>query len=309
VITFVDSFDSTPIAVHEEGNPDGPPLVLVHGWPDSHVLWESVVELLADRFRIIRYDNRGAGQSGVPKPVAAYTMARFADDFSAVIDEVNPGGPVHVLAHDWGSVGVWEYLKRPEAAMRAASFTSVSGPSTDHYAAFVFSRLARPCRLWQFLRALDLAVRFSYWIPFSVPLIAPALMRAGLARLLQDILTGGTAVTRRCQSDNFDADAANSLKIYRANALRSILRVAPHQVGVPVQLICNSKDPVVRPYGFGDESRWVAKLWRRDLKSGHWAPMSHPRELATAVSELVDYLEGQPAAHGLQGARVRMASA
>ena len=69
-----------------EGNPDGPTLVLVHGWPDSHVLWDGVVPLLADRFRIIRYDNRGVGKSSVPKPVSAYTMARFADDFAAVID-------------------------------------------------------------------------------------------------------------------------------------------------------------------------------------------------------------------------------
>ena len=59
---FVDSSDGVRIAVYEEGNPDGPTLVLVHGWPDSHVLWDGVVPLLADRFRIIRYDNRGVGQ-------------------------------------------------------------------------------------------------------------------------------------------------------------------------------------------------------------------------------------------------------
>ena len=100
---FVDSSDGVRIAVYEEGNPDGPTVVLVHGWPDSHVLWDGVVPLLADRFRIVRYDNRGVGKSSVPKPVSAYTMACFADDFAAVIDAVAPGEPVHVLAHDWGS--------------------------------------------------------------------------------------------------------------------------------------------------------------------------------------------------------------
>ena len=65
--------------------------MLVHGFPDSHVLWDGVVPLLAERFRIIRYDNRGVGQSSVPKPVSAYTMARFADDFAAVIGELSPG--------------------------------------------------------------------------------------------------------------------------------------------------------------------------------------------------------------------------
>ena len=59
---FVDSSDGVRIAVYEEGNPDGPTVVLVHGWPDSHVLWDGVAPLLADRFRIVRYDNRGVRQ-------------------------------------------------------------------------------------------------------------------------------------------------------------------------------------------------------------------------------------------------------
>ena len=83
---FVDSTDGVRIAVYEQGNPDGPTLVLVHGWPNSHVMWDGVVPLLADRFRILAYDNRGAGASSVPKPVKAYTMGCFADDFEAVID-------------------------------------------------------------------------------------------------------------------------------------------------------------------------------------------------------------------------------
>ena len=80
---FVDTDDDVRIAVYEEGKPDGPTLILVHGWPDSHVLWNGVVPLLADRFRIVRYDNRGVGKSSVPKAVSAYTMGRYADDFAA----------------------------------------------------------------------------------------------------------------------------------------------------------------------------------------------------------------------------------
>ena len=87
---LVDSVDGVRIAVYEQGNPDGPTLVMAHGWPDSHVLWDGVVERLADRFRIIRFDNRGVGKSSVPKPVSAYTMAKLADDFAAVIDAVEP---------------------------------------------------------------------------------------------------------------------------------------------------------------------------------------------------------------------------
>ncbi len=160
---FVDSADGVRIAVYEEGNPDGPPVVLVHGFPDSHVLWDGVVPLLAERFRIIRYDNRGVGLSSAPKPVSAYTMARFADDFAAVSGELSPGRPVHVLAHDWGSVGMWEYLTRPGASERVASFTSVSGPSQDILVDYIFSGLRRPWRPRRFARSVSQTLRLQLY--------------------------------------------------------------------------------------------------------------------------------------------------
>lgn len=113
---YVESRDGTRIAVYEEGNPGGPVVVLVHGWPDSHVLWDGVVAGLAQRYRLIRYDNRGAGASEVPKSVAAYAIARLADDFDAVANAVSPGSPVHVVGHDWGSATMWEYLSRRTAS-------------------------------------------------------------------------------------------------------------------------------------------------------------------------------------------------
>lgn len=121
---FVQSSDGVRIAVFEQGDPGGPTLVLVHGLGDTHRVWDPVVELLADRFRIVRYDLRGTGESGVPDRTSAYVLSRYADDFAAVVDGDTA---VHVLADGWGATGVWEYLQRPDAAV--ASFTSVSGPA------------------------------------------------------------------------------------------------------------------------------------------------------------------------------------
>ena len=53
------SRDGVDLAVHEGGNPDGPTVVLVHGWPDTHHLWLGVAELLAPDFRVVAYDTRG----------------------------------------------------------------------------------------------------------------------------------------------------------------------------------------------------------------------------------------------------------
>jgi NAD(P)-dependent dehydrogenase (short-subunit alcohol dehydrogenase family)/pimeloyl-ACP methyl ester carboxylesterase len=304
---FVDSTDGVRIAVYEQGNPNGPPLVLVHGWPDSHVVWDGVVPLLAHRFRIVRYDNRGVGKSSVPKPVSAYTMACYADDFAAVIDAVAPGEPVHVLAHDWGSAGMWEYLTRPGASDHVASFTSVSGPSADHLNRFIIGSLKRPYRPLQFLRALSQFLSFAYMGFFSIPVVAPLAVRGfiaeGVRRML--MLRDGIPSERLHHSPTYKTDAANSLKVYGANYFRSVTAArTDHYVDVPVQLIVNTKDQFVRPYVYDETHKWVPRLWRRDIKAGHWSPMSHPQALAQSVSELVDFLSGRPAARGLLRAQV-----
>ena len=305
---FVDSDDGTRIAVYETGDPANPPVVLVHGWPDSHVLWDGVVPLLTDRFRVIRYDNRGVGRSDVPKQVSSYTMDRYADDFAAVAAAVSPDRPVHVLAHDWGSVGVWEYLgRRTGAATAVASFTSVSGPGGAHLRRYVKDGLRAPYKPRRFARGLAQLGRLSYMGAFAVPVLAPAMVRLAFGRgaMRRRLLRDGIAPESVHHSPSLPADAANSMKVYRANSFAALRRPrAELQVAVPVQLIVNTGDPFVRPYAYDEVGRWVPQLWRRDLNAGHWAPMSHPRQLAAALGELVDHLDGAPPARTLARARV-----
>ena len=306
---FVDGEDDVRIAVYEEGNPEGPAVVLVHGFPDSHVLWDGVVPLLAERFRIIRYDNRGVGLSSVPKPVSAYTMARFADDFAAVTSQLSPGRPVHVLAHDWGSAGIWEYLSRPGASDRVASFTSVSGPSQDQLAHYIFSGLRRPWRPRRFMQSVSQALRFSYMVFFSIPLLAPLFVRVALSRAaVRRNLVDNIPVDQIHHSDKLAGDAANSVKTYPANYFQSFSkRRRSHPIGivdVPVQLIVNTNDKYVRPYGYDDTARWVARLWRRDIRAGHFSPMSHPQVMAAAVHDFADLAEGKPLSRAILRAQV-----
>jgi NAD(P)-dependent dehydrogenase (short-subunit alcohol dehydrogenase family)/pimeloyl-ACP methyl ester carboxylesterase len=296
-------------AVYEEGNPDGPPVLLVHGFPDSHVLWDGVVPLLAERFRIIRYDNRGVGLSSVPKPVSAYTMAHFADDFAAVIGELSPGQPVHVLGHDWGSVGVWEYLTRPAARDRVASFTSVSGPSEDHLVNYVIGGLRRPWRPRTFIRALTQALRLSYMALLSIPVLAPLFLRATLSRAaVRRNMVDNIAVDQIHHADNLASDAANSVKTYPANYFRAFSRERRNRgipvTDVPVQLIVNTEDRYVRPYGYDETARWVPRLWRRDIRAGHFSPMSHPQVMAAAVHDFADLTEGKRPSRALLRAQV-----
>jgi NAD(P)-dependent dehydrogenase (short-subunit alcohol dehydrogenase family)/pimeloyl-ACP methyl ester carboxylesterase len=304
---FVDSTDGIRIAVYEEGNPEGSPLVLVHGWPDSHVLWDGVVPLLAERFRIIRYDNRGVGKSSVPKAVSSYKLTSYADDFAAVIEALAPGQPVHVLAHDWGSAGMWEYLSRPGASDHVATFTSVSGPSPAHLSQFVIGSLLRPYRPRRFLRALSQFLSFAYMGLFSVPVVGRLAVRGFIADGLRQMLVLRDGIPREelHHADTYKKDAVNSLKVYGANYFRSLtVGRTDHYVDVPVQVMVNTRDPFVRPYVYDDLQTWVPRLWRRDIKAGHWSPMSHPKVLAASVSEFADFLGGKPATRALLRAQV-----
>lgn len=264
---FVQSSDGVRIAVYEQGNPDGPALVLAHGYPDTHRLWDGVVPLLADRFRVICYDNRGAGDSTVPKRTSAYRTELLADDFAAVIDAVSGERAVHVLAHDWGSAAVWEFLTRPGAANRVASFTSVAGPRPDHVNSYLVDTLSRPYRPRRFLQGLRQLGQLAVMAPRSV-----------------------------------------RVKMYRANAVRTIAGARPDGpvlgVDVPVQLIVNARDPYLRPSFYDEMGAWVPRLWRRDIKAGHRSPASHPQVLARSVIQLVDHLDGAPAARELLRAQV-----
>lgn len=204
---YVESRDGTRIAVYEEGNPGGPVVVLVHGWPDSHVLWDGVVAGLAQRYRLIRYDNRGAGASEVPKSVAAYAIARLADDFDAVANAVSArthgarGRPRLGLGHH---VGVPE---PPHGRLEGRVLHLDLGPDPAHLSRFIRDGLARPWRPRRFARALSQAAHFSYMIGFSVPVLTPVAMRAFLARTLnRAVFTAGIPRERRFQGDTFVAD-------------------------------------------------------------------------------------------------------
>jgi NAD(P)-dependent dehydrogenase (short-subunit alcohol dehydrogenase family) len=173
----------------------------------------------------------------------------------------------------------------------------------------MFDSLKRPYRPKTFFRALSQALRLTYMAVFSVPVLTPAMVRAVVTpvRVQRALtLTDGIPANQIHHSDDIAREAANTLKIYRANYFRSFSgRVRrDHYVDVPVQVIVNTEDRWVRPHGYDDEARWVPRFWRRDIKAGHWSPFSHPQVLAGSVAEMVDVTEGRPASRAMRRAQV-----
>ncbi|MFK2891791.1 alpha/beta hydrolase [Dyella flagellata] len=77
-----------PIELYYEDTGYGPPVVLLHGYPFDHAMWEEQAFALASGgCRVISYDRRGFGQSS--KPVDGYNFNRFADDLKAVLETLD----------------------------------------------------------------------------------------------------------------------------------------------------------------------------------------------------------------------------
>lgn len=62
------------------------PIVLIHGFPFSHEMWDPQIEALQKRFRVIAYDLRGHGKSGVGD--GQYTLEFFVDDLLGLLDHL-----------------------------------------------------------------------------------------------------------------------------------------------------------------------------------------------------------------------------
>ncbi|MEO6247669.1 MAG: alpha/beta fold hydrolase [Sphingomicrobium sp.] len=88
------------------GPEDAPPVILLHGFPESHRTWRSVVPLLEDHFRLVMPDQRGFGGSDAPPDVDAYRIERIVADLFALADALGIGD-FALVGHDWGGAAAW----------------------------------------------------------------------------------------------------------------------------------------------------------------------------------------------------------
>ena len=99
---------STGIAMNVAlaGPEDAPPVILMHGFPESHRTWRGLVPLLSDRLRLVMPDLRGFGDSDRPQDVADYATDRLIADIFALADALDIDR-FALVGHDWGGAIAW----------------------------------------------------------------------------------------------------------------------------------------------------------------------------------------------------------
>lgn len=101
---------------------DGPPLLLLHGFPQTHVAWHEVAPRLAEVYTVVVPDLRGYGEStGPADPEAAdYTHRAMAEDMVAVMETLGFDA-YRVVGHDRGArIGYRFALDHPESVQKLA---------------------------------------------------------------------------------------------------------------------------------------------------------------------------------------------
>lgn len=295
------------LCVAELGDPGRPTVVLVHGYPDSKEVWSLVAERLAERFHVVLYDVRGHGGSTAPKPLrGGFTLEKLTDDFLAVADTVSPHRPVHLVGHDWGSVQGWEFVTVRRTAGRIASFTSMSGPSLDHFGHWIKRRMTHPTprALGQLLGQ---GAKSWYVYLLQTPVLPELAWRGPLGRVWPRILdrfekappaaadAGAAGPAEAYPTASLPDDAAHGAWLYRDNVNARLRRPrSDAHAHAPVQLITPTGDVFLSERLHDDLERWVPQLVRRTLPAKHWVPRTRPDQLAGWITEFVTAHEPEP---------------
>ena len=238
---FVELGGGVTIHVADAGPPDGPAVMLVHGFPENWWQWNELIgPLAADGYRVLCPDLRGAGWSSAPR--SSYRKNDMADDLAAVMDRLGVAS-VKLVAHDWGGpVAFILMLRHPQ---------KVSGFFGMNTAApFVDRDLTTLRHTW----------RFWYQVPLALPIIGPWLIADGdtrYGRVLGRWAGGGfelpdDEMQMYAERMRVPGHAVAGSRWYRTFLTREMVRWLRGEFGgarieVPVRWLHGADDPVLTP--------------------------------------------------------------
>jgi pimeloyl-ACP methyl ester carboxylesterase len=270
--------DAGDVSLHvvRAGPADGPPVVLLHGFPEFWYAWKGAIAPLAKAgYRVILPDQRGYGDSDKPRDVAAYHVDRLGDDVANLITAL---GYEHafVVAHDWGGGVAWNLaLRHPE---RVRKLVVLDTPHPDAY-----------------LRVATREEKISWYRTFfQIPWLPEEVARWGnwaiQSNMLRDTAEPGAFPDEKLAlyRSAWDRDGAFGTMVnwYRAAFRFERTNTEPRRVAVPTLLLLAANDAFIP----ADMTRASLDLLDRgrlvELGSGtHWVVQEEPERIAGILAE------------------------
>jgi pimeloyl-ACP methyl ester carboxylesterase len=144
------------LSMHVAEAGEGPPLVLLHGWPQHWYEWRNLIPALSENYHVICPDLRGFGWSDAPE--GGYDKETMARDVLALLDELGVER-FYLAGHDWG--GWIGFLTAQFAPERVERYVAMN-------IALPFSRLGP--------RAVANQWRFWYQLALAAPGLGPRMV-------------------------------------------------------------------------------------------------------------------------------------
>jgi haloacetate dehalogenase len=265
----------------------GPPLVLLHGYPQTHLMWARVAAELAPRFTVVAMDLRGYGRSSTPasREGEAYTKRVMANDAVALMAAL--GHPKFAVAgHDRGGRVAYRLaLDHPDRVTKIAVLDIVP--------------------TWEMWAGMDAARAMSvyHWMFLAQPEPMPETLISGAPDYYIDqklASWSGDKSLRAFQPEALDAyraafrDPARvhaTCEDYRAGAtidraLDDADRAAGRKIAAPLLALWGTKGIPAK----GEDPLTVWRRWASDVRglgidAGHFLPEEAPEATAKALAE------------------------
>ncbi len=275
------------ITVRVGGTPGAPPLLLMHGFPQSHVMWRRVARLLADRFCLVLPDLRGYGDSAKPPGLpdhANYSKRTMAADMAALMHELGHAS-YFVCGHDRGGRVAHRLALDHAAVVRKLCVIDIA-PTLDMYDA----------------TDMRFATAYYHWFHLIQPSPVPERMIGGDARFyLRTKLGGwgshGTGFMEDAALAEYERCFCNAEAIhaacedYRASASIDLehdreSRAAGQEIACETLVLWGERG-VVHAL-FDPLALWQAQcagpVSGRTLPAGHYIPEELPEDTAAALA-------------------------
>ena len=277
------------LAISEEGDPSGEPVILLHGFPEISHSWRRQLPALADAgYHAVAPDLRGYGDSDRPPAVDDYLAPKLVGDIAGLIRALGHES-AHIVGHDWGGGLAWGLAGNLPSAVR--SLTILNAP-----VGVVSARLRRE----------DPAQRAKSWymLLFQFPGVAETWLSAddfaNLSAFVFETAAPGTfppqerevyiAALRR------DGALTAALNYYRANMPpASWLRDPPDPppVAAPTMIIWGEADAYMDPILLERSAATVTGPLRIERLPGvsHWVQQEAPDRVNELLIDFLGSLE------------------
>ena len=126
------------VKIHYVRAGQGPPVVLLHGWPQTWYMWRKVIPILAEHYTCIAPDLRGFGESG--KPIDGYDKRTVAEDIYQLVQQLG-FDTVSLVGHDLGGPTAYAYACAHREEVRRLAILDVAITIDEATAASYYTRL------------------------------------------------------------------------------------------------------------------------------------------------------------------------